>query len=213
MGAIYEVKQRITRICRRNYQLKAKQIDDDHRKQEQAIPKNALTSTGESLRIVKLLPWKLRAKGQALLDSYFEAFELEGKSPDQDDQVALDKKLENLFRGGLGDHTGSLGISTLCETQGIEQELCEQMRLRAKRMSLRLKRGNGMEKLKVRWSQLPQITEPKVYRVPGIGDVEVRAEDIHSANSIGGDPWVELCECTTFGHNVRQYTLGFFTPA
>lgn len=70
-----------------------------------------------------------------------------------------------------------------------------------------------MEKLKVRWSQLPKITEPRVYRVPGIGDVEVKAEDIQSANSIGGDPWVELCECTTFGHNVRQYTIGFFTPA
>lgn len=155
----------------------------------------------------------MRAKGQALLDSHFEAFELEGKAPDQADQGALDKKLENLFCGGFGDHKGSLGIGTHCEIQDIEKELREQMRLRAKRMAFELKRGNGMEKLTVRWSQLPKITEPKVYRVPGIGDVEVKAEDIQTANSIGGDPWVELCECTTFGNNVREYTIGLFTPA
>src|SRR3989442_7857500 len=137
-------------FAERNYQLKAKQIDDEHRKREQGIPAHTLTSTGESLRVAKPLASKLRAKGQTLPDCYFEAFGLEGKAPERDDQIELDRKLENIFRGGFGDHTGSLGIGTLCETQGIEKELCEQMRLRAQRMALQLKRGKGMVKLKIR---------------------------------------------------------------
>src|SRR5205807_8092868 len=135
----------------RNYQLKAKQIDDEHRKREQGIPAHTLTSTGESLRVAKLLASKLRAKGQTLLDCYFEAFELEGKAPERDDQIELDRKLENIFRGGFGDYTGSLPIGIGYEVQDIEKELCEQMRLRAERMALQKERGTSMDKLKIRW--------------------------------------------------------------
>src|SRR5438552_12014249 len=208
-----KLSARLKEFAERNYQLKAKQVEDEHRKRESEIPAHSLTPNGDSLRVSKLLPLKLRAKGQAVIDCYLEAFELEGKAPERDDQVDIDKKLENIFRGGFGDHTGSLGIGTFHEIQGIEKELCEEMRLRAERMALQYQRGTGMEKLKIRWSQLPKITKPKIYRVPGIGDVDVTAEAIENAKTIGGDPWIELHDTTTFGHSVRQYTIGLFTPA
>src|ERR1700682_4492519 len=114
----------------------------------------SLTDKGENDRLQKLVAPKARAKGQAIIDSYFEVFELQGKAPDRDDQMELDKKLENIFRGGFGDYTGSLGIGIRCEVQDIEKELCEQMRLRAERMALQKGRGTSMDKLKIRGSQV-----------------------------------------------------------
>jgi hypothetical protein len=208
-----KLSARLQEFAERNYQLKARQIEDEHRKREREIPANSLTPNGESLRVVRLLPLKLRAKGQAVIDCYFEAFELEGSAPKRDDQVELDKKLENIFRGGFGDYNGSLGIGVHHEIQGIEKELCELMRLRAERMALQLERGTNMDKLKIRWSQLPKITQPGIYRVPGVGDVDVTAEAVANVATIGGDPWIELHDTTTFGSNIRQYTIGLFTPA
>ena len=89
----------------------------------------------------------------------------------------------------------------------------EQMRLRAERMALQHERDCGMDKLKIRWSQLPKISGPGIYRVPGTGDVDITAEAIANAANIGGDPWIELHDTTTFGNSVRQYTIGLFTPA
>ncbi len=208
-----KLSERLREFAERNYQLRAKQIEDQHRKLESEIPVNSVTPNGESVRAVRLLPLKLRAKGQALIDCFFEAFELEGKARDREDQAKMDKKLENLFCGGFGDYTGSLGIGVVIEIKGIEKELCEQMRLRAERMALQYERGTGMDILKIRWSQLPKIFSPGIYRVPGVGDVDVTADAIANAATIGGDPWIELHDTTTFGHSVRQYTIGLFTPA
>jgi hypothetical protein len=62
----------------------------------------------------------------------------------------------------------------------------------------------------VRWSQLKP--EARVQRVSRVGDVEVTEENIRAAQEIGGDPWVEVHDATTFGSPVRKYTLGLFTP-
>ena len=208
-----KLSKRLQEFAEQNYQLKAKQIDDEYRKKEREARFLSLTDKGESDRLQKLVAPKARAKGQAVIDCYFEAFELEGKVPDRDDQTEIDKKLENIFRGGFGDYTGSLGLDAYHEVQDAEKELCEQMRLRAERMALQKERGTDMDTLKIRWSQLPKINGPNTYRVPGVGDVAVSADDIKSAADIGGDPWIELHDTTTFGHNVRQYTIGLFTPA
>ena len=148
-----------------------------------------------------------------MIDSYFEAFELEGRPPTYEDQSQIDKKLENIFCGGTEDYTGALGIGIVHKIQGIEKELCEQMRLRAERMALRMERVTGMDKLQIRWSQLPKILDPGLYRVPGIGDVDITAEAIATAAAIGGDPWIELHDTTIFGNNIHQYMIGLFTPA
>jgi len=65
-------------------------------------------------------------------------------------------------------------------------------------------------KPRLRWSQLKP--EVGTQRVSGVGDVEVSEEDIERAKEIGGDPWVELHDATTFGSPVRRYVLGLFTP-
>jgi hypothetical protein len=208
-----KLSARLQEFAERNYQLKARQIEEEHRKRESEIPAHNLTPNGKSLRVVRLLPLKLRAKGQAVIDCYLEAFELEGNAHGRDDQGELDKKLENIFCGGYGDYKGSLGIGVHHEIIGIEKELCEQMRLRAARMALQTGRGTNMDRLKIRWSQLPKITGPGTYRVPGVGDVDVTSEAIVNAATIGGDPWIELHDTTTFGNSVHQYTIGLFIPA
>lgn len=207
------LSKRAQEFAERNYQLKAKQVNHEYQKQEREIRFHRLTDNDENSRLLKLLPKKLRARGEALLDCYFEAFELDGKIPERDDLVELDKKLENIFCNGHGDFTGSLPIGVVFEIQALEKEMCEQMRLRAEKMALQQKRGTTMEKLKIRWSQLPKPEVPNTYRVAGIGDVAVSADDIRNAEQIGGDPWIELCDSTTFGYAVRQYTIGHFTPA
>jgi len=65
-------------------------------------------------------------------------------------------------------------------------------------------------KPQIRWSQLRPVVG--VQRVSGVGDVEVTELDIKEAEEIGGDPWVDLCDATTFGDVVREFVLGLFTP-
>jgi hypothetical protein len=63
----------------------------------------------------------------------------------------------------------------------------------------------------IRWSQLrPEVGRQRVLEV---GDIQVTEEDITRAQKIGGNPWVELHDCTTLGFVVPQYLLGLFTPA
>jgi hypothetical protein len=62
----------------------------------------------------------------------------------------------------------------------------------------------------IQWSQLkPEIG---VQRVSRVGDVEVTEENIRDAEIVGGNPWGELHDATTFGSPVRKYALGLFTP-
>jgi len=68
---------------------------------------------------------------------------------------------------------------------------------------------NGKEE--IRWSQLKP--EPGLQRVLEVGDVEVTEDDVRHAKEIGGNPWVELCDVSTFGCIVKKYSLGRFTPA
>src|SRR5258708_5654068 len=76
-------------FAERNYQLKAKQIDKEYFEQERLIKFNSLIHTSENDSLSKILPEKLRAKGQAVIDCYFEAFALERSIPAHDDQVEL----------------------------------------------------------------------------------------------------------------------------
>lgn len=76
--------------------------------------------------------------------------------------------------------------------------------------SINLTTQNDNGKRLIRWSQLS--AEVGTQRVSGIGDVEISEEDIQRATEIGGDPWVELHDATTFGSPVRKYILGLFTP-
>jgi len=88
------------------------------------------------------------------------------------------------------------------------------MRLRAKRLELQRKREASVDTLKIRWHQLPKRVAPGTYRVPGVGDVVLSADDLKSFEEVGGDPWVELFDVTTFGgHSVRQYQIITFIPA
>lgn len=196
-------------FAERSYELKAKQITDNFRKQESEA---RFYSTGENARLQKLLPLKLRAKADALIDCYFEAFQLEGTVPEQRDLVALDKKLENIFCNGHGDYTGSVGVGIVCEVKAIEREVCEQMRLRAERIKIQ-QRGRAMNVIKIRWSQLGGPKEAGKIRVLGVGDVEVSNENIARAEELGGDPWVDLYDATQFGHEVKTYLMGHLTPA
>jgi hypothetical protein len=66
------------------------------------------------------------------------------------------------------------------------------------------------KKPKIRWSQLKPVVG--VQRVSGVGDVEVTEQNIKEAKEIGGDPWVDICDASTFGAVVRKYALGLFTP-
>jgi len=68
--------------------------------------------------------------------------------------------------------------------------------------------GNG--KPHIRWSQLKP--EAGVQRVSLIGEVEVTEENIRDAKIVGGDPWVELYDATTFGSPLRKYVIGLFIP-
>lgn len=63
----------------------------------------------------------------------------------------------------------------------------------------------------IRWTQLQPVVGTQ--RVAEVGDVQVTQEDITRAQEVGGDPWVELHDCTTFGFAVRQYALGLFSPS
>src|SRR5439155_20307717 len=62
----------------------------------------------------------------------------------------------------------------------------------------------------ISWSHLKP--EVGIQRVAQEGAVEVTDWDIQRATEIGGNPWVELCDATTFGAVVRKYALGLFTP-
>lgn len=76
--------------------------------------------------------------------------------------------------------------------------------------SINLGPQNRNGKLLIRWSQLS--AEVGTQRVSGVGDIEITEEDIQRAKEIGGNPWVELHEATTFVSPVRKYILGLFTP-
>ena len=66
------------------------------------------------------------------------------------------------------------------------------------------------ETKQIRWSQLSGGIGTR--RVSGVGDIEVTEEDIECVKEVGGNPWVELHDATTFGSPVRKYVLGLFTP-
>ena len=61
----------------------------------------------------KLLPLKLEEKSSALVDCYLQTLEAAGLVPERDDLIEVDRKLENLFKSGHGDETGSLSIRVL----------------------------------------------------------------------------------------------------
>jgi hypothetical protein len=63
----------------------------------------------------------------------------------------------------------------------------------------------------IRWSKLKP--EAGLQRILEVGDVQVTDRDIEEAKGIGGDPWIELREITTFGVAVKRYALGHFTPS
>ena len=180
-----KLNKRAQEFAERNCQLRIKQVNDDFRTRESEARFYSLTNNSENSKLLKLLPQKLKTKGQTIIDCYFEAFQLDGQIPDRDDQAELDKKLENIFCNGHGDYTGSLPIGVVIEIQALEKDMCEQMRVRAERMAL--EREVTIEKLKIRWSQLPKPTVPDTYRVPGIGDIAVSADDIKNVAEIGGD--------------------------
>jgi len=58
-----KLSPRLQEFAERNYRLKAKQIEDEHRIRENQIPAHLLTPNGESLRVVTLLPLKIASKG------------------------------------------------------------------------------------------------------------------------------------------------------
>jgi hypothetical protein len=62
----------------------------------------------------------------------------------------------------------------------------------------------------IQWSQLKP--EVGIQRLSRVGEVEVTEENIRDANLVGGNPWVELHDATTFGSLIRRYVLGLFTP-
>src|SRR5437870_3119737 len=64
----------------------------------------------------------------------------------------------------------------------------------------------------VSWKDLGSPTKPGVYAVPGVGEVNVTAGDIEDAQAVGGNPLVELHDSTTYGHRIRQFVVGLFTP-
>jgi hypothetical protein len=70
----------------------------------------------------------------------------------------------------------------------------------------------GGSTVEIRWSQLGNPSKPGRYRVKGLGDVEVAAEDIADAEKIGGDPLFEVVETDTFQQPVKSYVLGYFRP-
>jgi hypothetical protein len=69
-----------------------------------------------------------------------------------------------------------------------------------------------MSTIKVKWSALGNPTEPGTYRVSGVGQVEVEQEDINDAAEVGGDPFVELLDATTFGSTMKTFAVGHFIP-
>ena len=192
----------------------------------------------EARKLKKPLARRLEETGDALLDCYLDRYEADGIIPG-DDLSYLDKRIEVIFGNGHGDYTGALDLDTIQEIKEAEQRVLDNMKIRAKEMELgvppkhstyhvnigTLHGGaqvgpNNVQHIDIqtwnnrshiRWSQL----SPKVgiQRVSLVGDIEVTEENIESANEVGGDPWVELHDTTTFGSAVRQYALGLFIPA
>lgn len=71
-------------------------------------------------------------------------------------------------------------------------------------------RGREWKFVGVNWV-IPR--SPGTCQVSNVGEVTVDGGDIEEAKAIGGDPWVELVESTTFGSSAfRSYILGFFRP-
>jgi hypothetical protein len=200
------------------------------------------TNHRENIETARLFLATLPSVSDALTDCYLEAFKLEGKVPDRDDASRLDYRLETLFAGNWGLDTGNLDLNTIeQQIREIETLACQKLNAKIHGMILEaarpqrathelnignnyapimqgpggtqtinvIKQENGI--LKIRWSQLrPEVG---TQRVSGVGDVEVSEEDIQRAKEVGGDPWVELHDATTFGSPVRKYALGLFSPA
>jgi hypothetical protein len=201
-------------FAERTYRLKREEIMREYHEKKRNLQFVSFTQSREDIRVQQLLPETMRALTNALVNSWFDAFDLEGKIPAHSDLAELDRKIENLFAGGSGFVTDALPVSITTENLRIEREVCEGMRLRAKRLELQRKREASVDTLKIRWHQLPKPTAPGTYRVPGVGDVVLSADDLKSFEEVGGDPWIELTDVTTFGgHSVRQYQIITFTPA
>jgi hypothetical protein len=235
------MNKEILDLADRKYQLRAREIEKKYQRLKSEIQFRTLTDYRAQIEAEKLLPQKLEEKSSALIDCYLQTFETAGSFPEHEDLVVVDRKLERLFSGGHGDETGSLSISTVCENQELERLACEQLRVRAAEMKIKRQAASNYtlnvhgdfigpaqlgpnntqnvasgiqyksSKPQVRWSQLRPVVGDQ--RISGIGDVEVTAENIAEAHQIGGDPWVELHDVTTFGTSVRKFILGLFTPA
>src|SRR5262249_42581349 len=128
-------------LADRKYQLKAGEIDKKYQKLKGEIRFRTITDFREQNEVEKLLPQKLEEKSSALIDCYLQTFESAGLQPEHDDLAEVDRKLENLFKGGHGDETGSLSIGIVFENQELERHACEQMRVKAAEMKLKKHAG------------------------------------------------------------------------
>jgi hypothetical protein len=224
-------------IAEIKYELAVQQIKKRYSALTRRIEFNFRTNTGREREILKLLPPRLEETAKALLDSYFERFEADSLLLEQTDLERLDRKIENIFCGGHGDYPGAIDLDTKCEVDRLEKQAQKHLKVRTLELKLRkpstatfemninnnyapviqgphnaqnIAAGTTKGKTKIKWSQL--IPKIGAQRLSEIGDIEVTESDIQRAAEIGGDPWVELCDATTFGAVVRKYALGRFTP-
>lgn len=70
-----------------------------------------------------------------------------------------------------------------------------------------------IDKLVISWEQdLGSPESPTTIRVPGVGEVEVRQDDIDAAKKLGGPLRVEINNVTGFGTRMPRYIIGMFLP-
>jgi hypothetical protein len=95
------------------------------------------TNNRQNIETAKLFLATLPLVAEALIDSYLEAFTLEGKVPDPDDASRLDYRLETLFAGNWGLETGTLDLSTIeLKIRELEERACEKLGARIHKMNL-----------------------------------------------------------------------------
>lgn len=96
-----------------------------------------ITSSRLDRETAKLVPFVLRRMGEALVNVYLEAFDLEQKVPDHSDEAQLDRKIELLF---ARDHELALrGLPLGGSVQETEQRILEHLHAKAHEMRLRAK--------------------------------------------------------------------------
>lgn len=207
------------RLADSYYRKRADQIDAKYQNlHSDPLKFVMMRDSDKSIYVDYYIQWA-GEKVDARFQTYKEAFVREKKIPTESDLSEMSWAFDEIISGVASMLPGELEARVKRAGHAIIQNARRDIHIFSQEMKLTDLKPIGEVRVvnskdqRVRWSQLHNPTSAGVFRIHGLGDVEISQEDISAAQEIGGDPWVELCDTTTFGSKIRKFSLGLFTPA